>query len=146
MKAYVLNGKEYLSMYELRRENSNLVFPNNPSEELLKEIGITILDRPDPTPPDPPEIDKLQEAKMNRMHLVNEIVVEVDGMSFDGNEDAQRRMNNAITAAKFNNEDTVNWVLHDNTVQTVTIEQLSKAHALAVEEMSIIWTSVYEEE
>lgn len=90
---------------------------------------------------------KLLQAKIVRSKAVESIIVTVDGMLFDGNEVAQERMARTITAAIATGEGmsaTTTWVLHDNTVATVTIRQLATALRLAGEEQTRLWTVPYE--
>ena len=89
----------------------------------------------------------LEIAKLERANAVSNIVVMVDNMEFDGDEISQERMSRTITAAKAmnkSNEDTTTWVLHNNKVAQVTIEQLSKALYLAGVEQTKLWTIPYQ--
>ena len=97
------------------------------------------------TPPVKTPEQILQEAKAERNQAVNNIVVEVDGMEFDGNEDAQRRISVAITTANITGQKSVDWVLKNNTVANVTREQLERVLALSMQEMQRLWTLPYEE-
>jgi hypothetical protein len=91
----------------------------------------------------------LQEAKSERASAVSKIVVTVDGMEFDGDEDAQTRMGRTISAAVALGEDlnttTRTWVLADNTVASVTVAQLARALQLAGDAQTALWTVPYEE-
>lgn len=102
---------------------------------------------PDPTPEEL-EAQALAEAKVERAEAVSKIIVEVDGMKFDGDETAQTRMGRTIAAAVALgvniNTYTQTWVLADNTVATPTIKQLAKALKLAGEEQTKLWTVPYE--
>lgn len=86
----------------------------------------------------------LAEAKEHRAKAVAAIKVEVDSMVFDGDEAAQSRMARAITAAEAAGLDSTVWVLADNTVATVTKEQLQMALNKAMIEMSKLWVVPYE--
>ena len=89
----------------------------------------------------------LASAKAERAAAVASITVEVDGMVFDGDEVAQERMARTITAATATGasmDDITTWVLHNNTVATVTIRQLASALRLAGEEQTRLWTVPYE--
>ena len=89
----------------------------------------------------------LAAAKAERADAVASITVEVDGMIFDGDEKAQERMARAVTAAIATDESTsatTTWVLHNNTVATVTIRQLAYALRLAGEKQTVLWTVPYE--
>ncbi|WP_211831160.1 DUF4376 domain-containing protein [Kistimonas asteriae] len=82
--------------------------------------------------------DEIAEHKSTRAEKVASIVVEVDGLKFDGDEISQGRMGRAIIAAS-GDGDSVNWILADNTVATVTAAQLKQALRLAGEEMARLW-------
>lgn len=90
----------------------------------------------------------LENAKYERKQEVSKIVVEVDGMSFDGNEDAQSRMSRVVSTAValgYNLDTTQEtWVLADDTVATVTIRQLAQALKLAGEKQTELWTVPYQ--
>lgn len=78
-----------------------------------------------------------QKFKRERQALVDAIVVEVQGMRFDGDEISQTRMARAITALQA--EETILWVLADNTAVQVTKEQLVEALRLAGQAQAAIW-------
>ena len=104
---------------------------------------------PDPTPEEI-EAQELAEAKTERAEAVSKIIVEVDGMKFDGDETAQTRMSRTISAAmalgvSLNTEKRT-WVLADNTVAEPTIAQLAQALKLAGDEQTKLWTVPYEEQ
>lgn len=92
---------------------------------------------------DKTEEQLLQEAKYARTNSVNNIVVTVDNMQFDGNETAQQRMMRAISTIEDN--EPILWVLHDNTVQSVTKQQLQTALKLSMREQSMLWIEPYME-
>lgn len=101
----------------------------------------------EPTPPEPTPEDlaaqALEQAKAERAAAVAAITVEVDGMVFDGDEQAQERMARAVTLADSWDERT-EWVLHDNTVATVTADQLRRACKAAGKAQTALWTKPYE--
>lgn len=104
---------------------------------------------PEPTPEEI-EAQELAEAKAERAEAVSKIIVEVDGMKFDGDETAQTRMGRTISAAialgvDLNTEKRT-WVLADNTVAEPTIAQLAQALKLAGDEQTKLWTVPYEEQ
>lgn len=76
--------------------------------------------------------------KSEREDLVRAIVVEVDGLRFDGDEDSQNRMTRAVAAADQMTE-TTEWTLADNTVAMVSVQTLKTACRLAGEEQTRIW-------
>ena len=138
MITYLYNKKEYSSLEELRQE-SKILFPQKPSDEVLKKVGIEkhIIE------PTLEEIAQSQliEAKLQRERAVYTIKVSVNGMVFDGDEISQTRMVRAITAS--NPGETTNWVLADNSIAVVTREQLQKALKLAGEEQTKLWVIPY---
>lgn len=85
--------------------------------------------------------EKIIAAKAERAEYVSRIVVEVDGMKFDGDETSQDRMARSIVA--LNDSETVQWVLADNTIAQVTKEQLRQALRLAGEAQTSIWANPY---
>lgn len=99
--------------------------------------------------PDPTPEELLEQAKAERASAVSKIIVEVDGMKFDGDETAQTRIGRTIAAAVAlgvdTNTYTQTWVLADNTVATPTIKQLAQALKLAGEEQTKLWTVPYDE-
>jgi len=76
--------------------------------------------------------------KVERQGRVDALVVEVDGMTFDGNEISTRRMADMIAGAD-DLADTTEWTLADNGVSVVTIRQLKAALRLATEARTAIW-------
>lgn len=102
-------------------------------------------------PPEPTEEEKqviaLQQAKHERAEAVSKIVVEVDGMKFDGDEEAQTRIGRTVAGAIALGVDintcTQTWVLADNTIATPTIKQLALALKLAGEKQTELWIVPY---
>ena len=94
--------------------------------------------------------EKLIEAKTERSEVVSKLVVDVDGMKFDGDETSQARMSRAVLLAvvfdKNLDATTTKWVLADNTVAYPTIRQLAQALMLAGEEQTAVWDEPYKEE
>ena len=113
-------------------------------EEIEKVDGkrqFKIVAIPEPTQEELAE-QALVQAKAERAEAVSKIVVEVDGMMFDGDETSQGRM--ARSAVAMNDEETIVWVLHDNTIAQVSKAQLLQALRLAGEEQTRLWTMPYE--
>ena len=108
----------------------------------------TVTKKPDPTPEEL-EAQELEALKTERAAAVSRIVVEVDGMKFDGDEESQGRLSRTISAAVALGVDldsyTQVWVLADNTVAQPTIRQLAEALKLAGEAQTALWTVPYEE-
>lgn len=81
---------------------------------------------------------KKEEWKADRQEKVDAIVVEIDGMKFDGDELSQGRMARAAGLAETPDE-TVRWILADNTVADVTADQLKRAARAAGREQEKLW-------
>lgn len=76
--------------------------------------------------------------KVDRQARVDALVVEVDGLPFDGDEVSTRRMADMIAGAD-DLADTTEWTLANNGVAVVTIRQLKAALRLATEARTAIW-------
>ena len=143
MKNFIFKNKHYTTLFELRLAMPNVVFPKEPSEELLQSLGVTVEEYI------PSEKETLAQAKAERAESVAKIKVTVDGMVFDGDETAQTRMGRTIAAAQALGVDintyTQTWALADNTIATPTIKQLAQALKLAGEEQTKLWTVPYKE-
>lgn len=102
--------------------------------------------------PEPTEEEKaeaaLWQAKVERAEAVSKIVVDVDGMKFDGDETAQDRMARTVAIAVANGYDIDTtkrtWVLADNTITEVTVRQLAEACEKAGNAQTELWTVPYE--
>ena len=81
--------------------------------------------------------------KQSRAEAVSQIVVEVDGILFDGDEVAQTRM--ARAALVMNDEETTTWVQANNIPTEVTKAQLTEAIRLAGAEQTRLWVMPQEE-
>ena len=87
-------------------------------------------------------MDKLEEIarKMEEQILREEkhealktlVVTTKNGNVFDANLDARVNMNSAISASETSGKTESAWKLADNTVKTITLEELKEAHALAI--------------
>lgn len=96
--------------------------------------------------PEIPEEVALKNAKEERAQAVAAITVEVDGMVFDGDETAQERMARTVAVATANGmpmTTETTWVLADNTVAQVTLQQLAQACLLAGQKQTELWTLPY---
>ena len=78
-----------------------------------------------------------EQFKQSRAEAVSQIVVEVDGILFDGDEVAQTRM--ARAALVMNDEETTTWVQANNIPTEVTKAQLTEALRLAGAEQTRLW-------
>lgn len=84
---------------------------------------------------------ELAQAKAERSEAVSKIIVEVDGMKFDGDEESQQRIARSIIALE--DSETMPWVLYDNTIAKVTKEQLKQVLRLAGQKQTELWTVPY---
>ena len=115
---------------------------------------------PEPTPEEQQQA-LMEQKKALRAEAVSRITVEVDGMVFDGDENAQQRMSRAINMARSQVEmmqadgiivhnsylDTYTyWVLADNTIAQVTARQLATALNLAGKAQTELWIKPYQPE
>lgn len=147
IKTWTYNGIDYQSEWQVRQEvfkKDRVSFGEAPEEgkvEFWAQYGVTYSERE--LTPEEQEAQELAIAKRERAAKVAAITVEVDGMVFDGDEQAQSRMARAITAAETAGLESTVWVLADNTVATVTKAQLQQALAKAMIAMSELWTYPY---
>ena len=86
--------------------------------------------------------EALARAKAERADAVAALTVEVDGMTFDGDEQAQERMARAVLMAESLDEET-EWVLADSTVAVVTAGQLRRACRAAGKAQAALWVKPY---
>lgn len=128
-------------------ENNAYVEEIEPTAEGVRRFQIVGV--PEPTAEEL-EAQALAQAKAERAEAVSKITVEVDGMTFDGDEESQTRMGRTIAAAIALGVDLTTykqvWVLADNTVAEVTISQLAQALKLAGEAQTALWTVPYSAE
>jgi hypothetical protein len=144
----------YLYDLALTEELSNFVPEKNSEGEIIETLEdatnrINGLRVPEPTlKPKEEAINTIELqglsledyiAKSTRKFLVDNIVIEVDNMLFDGNEDSQRRLSSAIEAMTSEDINTILWKLHDNSIVEVTIDQLKRAHNKAILKQSQLW-------
>lgn len=147
IKTWTYNGIDYQSEWQVRQEvfkKDRVSFGEAPEEgkvEFWAQYGVTYSERE--LTPEEQEAQELAIAKRERAAKVAAITVEVDGMVFDGDEQAQSRMARAITAAETAGLESTVWVLADNTVATVTKVQLQQALSKAMLAMAELWTYPY---
>ena len=152
IKKYVYKEKEYSSSWQVRQaidKAENTAFGPEPKGEyeekkaFWEQFGVTYTEEPDP---EPTEEELLEKAKYERAKQVAAIKVEVDGMTFDGDETSQSRMARALEVANITGMQSTVWVLADNTVAQVTVAQMQQALSKAMLEMGELWTVPYEEQ
>jgi hypothetical protein len=100
-----------------------------------------MLERPE-KPQEVIEAEELAAAKSTRAEAVAALAVEVDGMTFDGDEKAQERMARAVLMAE-SPEESMEWVLADSSVAVVTAEQLRRACRAAGKAQGALWVVPY---
>lgn len=145
MKAYKYDDQVFNSEWELREHLSDVSFPyltDENEQEICALLGVEIINLPDP---ELSEEERLSVRKLARSRAMNAIIVEVDGMKFDGDEVAQGRMARALKVAELNNLDKTAWVLADNTVVEVSKKQLEEALSKAMLAQGELWTKPYED-
>lgn len=146
---YEYKGRTYTAEWAVRDaifQQEGIAFgapPHGKETEFWSRLGVEYRQEPDPEPT--PE-QLLAQAKRERAEKVQRIKVTVDGMTFDGDEVSQSRMARALTAALTAGQSSTTWVLADNTVATVTKEQLAEALTKSMLEMSKVWTDPYKGE
>lgn len=155
IKKYVYNEREYSNSWEIRQaiyKQEGLAFGPEPKTyddkvTFWANLGVTYTEEPDPEPTEEEkEAQKLEEAKILRAQQVAAIKVEVDGMTFDGDETSQSRMARALEVASITGMGSTVWVLADNTVAEVTVAQMQQALSKAMLEMGELWTVPYEQQ
>lgn len=107
--------------------------------------GLWVVDDiPEPEPePEPVIIPTHEEleliAKAERQVALNSIVVTTQtGKSFNGNDVARGDLVSAITVLSFSDENFTDWKLANNSMQTVSLDELKEALKLALAEKSKI--------
>ena len=84
-------------------------------------------------------LDNLKvELKSAKKIALDNIVVDVDGKLFDGNETARLNIMSAIQASELFTLNETGWKLADNTAVLVNLAELKMALALSVEEVGRI--------
>lgn len=77
------------------------------------------------------------DFKIDRATAVKNIKVEVNGKLFDGDETSQGRMARSLVALK--DDETITWVLSDNTTAQVSKDDLLEALRLAGLKQTELW-------
>lgn len=95
-----------------------------------------------PTPtPEEQAAEALKQAKETRTQTINATTVEVSGHVYDANETAQARLSRVVQILPEN--ESVDWVLSDNTVARITVAELKEVLRLAVRNQVSLWTLPY---
>ena len=96
------------------------------------------------TMPSQEELDKINldnlkvELKSAKKIALDNIVVDVDGKLFDGNETARLNIMSAIQASELVGLNETGWKLADNTAVLVNLNELKMALALSIQEVGRI--------
>lgn len=115
----------------------------------IERFGLTRADFPGAVPPVAPEwvedsVAGVAAAKRSRADAVSRIqVTTASGRVFDGDELSQSRMARAVLAMERAGVAETEWVLADNTVASVSADELAEALALAGAEQSRLWVLPY---
>lgn len=91
--------------------------------------------------PKPVELTPLEYAKAYRQHLLDTATVYVNDREFDTNEDSLSTLTQTVTY--LNEEDKLNWVLHNKTVAEVTVKELKEVLAKGISYKTQLWSKVY---
>ena len=167
IKKYQYNGETYTSKYMLRKavwehDRTAISIPNpetaeawaalvkssydEESEKVIETpLGIVYTEETEPElTEEEKEAQALAEAKAERAQAVASIKVTVGTKVFDGDEAAQSRMTRALQVAEITGMKSTAWVLADNTVAEVTVEEMKEALSKAMLAMGELWTVPYE--
>lgn len=102
---YVFEGKEYDSLYPLRKTFPHVSFPASPTSEQLAELGIEVIEIPGPEP----TLDELKAAKKAEIANVrwNAQTANIahDGSTYHADENATANIHAAVTAALSGNRE-----------------------------------------
>lgn len=74
---------------------------------------------------------EIKQAKEDALNSIT--VTTASGKVFDGRDKDRARMNEAITASTILGLAEAQWKLHDNTVATITLDELKEALALSIQ-------------
>lgn len=156
---YLYNGEKYYTVGQVRKaiwDTERKLFARQTTDAQLISLGVepVYVEYSEPVESEEQRAEreaqeKLQRAKDERAFAVEHIIVEVDGMRFDGDEVSQGRMSRMLVALQAMNapaEQTITWVLADNTVAQVNQAQLAEALVKAGMEQSALWTVPYEDD
>lgn len=83
-----------------------------------------------------------EAAKRAKYDAIKSLTVTVDGMIFDADPAGRQNMADAILASPPTGITSTQWKLADNTIATVTLAQLTQAHALAIQAVGSVVVGV----
>lgn len=146
---YKYNGQSYWSEEDVRKailQNERKIFRSVEGDlvEFWKGHSVDYFETEEAVNEERIAEESLYKAKLARNASVSAIIVEVDGMLFDGGEESQCRMAHYLLA--LDDYETVKWVMSDNSVKLVTKQQLHAALKQAVKKQAELWAVPYEGE
>lgn len=149
IKKYIYNGSTFSTSWGVRSElvKHGVLFGEEPKEnkaEFWKALGVTYTEEKEPTKSTEELVLMLQQQKKKiRSSSVASIVSDVDGLKFDGDETSQVRMMVAIKSMELDGLTETKWVLADNAVKTVTLDQLKRAFVDSSKRTRELWIKPY---
>lgn len=146
---YEYNNKVYSSEYAVRHAlgQNGILFGDVPEENVdafWSKLSVTRKEVPEPKKTEEEiSLYNLNLSKRMRNAHIAALSVEVDGLVFDADELSQNRMLATVYCLENSKEKSVEWVLEDNSVQTVTLDQLKQALAKANKITRDTWPRPY---
>ena len=128
-------------MYTLQLDDKTIFNVSVEQLNKLVESGEITQQQADDAVADYEQKEAKSLAKSRKKQQIKELTVEIDNLVFDANENSQQRMLSAITASETAGQTETIWKMADNTTQTVTLEQLKQAQALAIQATGAILLS-----
>lgn len=139
---YRYEGKDYSNPYYLRKpiwekQKKIIRIPTDNFVDEWAKYGVEYIE----VKPSEEETAKEEflRALESRDREVSGIVVNVDGMQFNGDEESQRRIAIALKVAEITGKTEWQWVLANNEVKTVTTKQLEEVLIQASEQLENLW-------
>lgn len=139
---YRYKEKDYDSLdFLLKTELSNISLPSDPSEKLLKSIGIDVIVVEDVEGISEDQL--IKDKKTVRNNTIAHLTVEVNGKVFNADQTSQSRIKNAIDHLEMTGKPSKDWVMADNSICEVTVEELKEAYIKALDLQDSIWIQPY---
>lgn len=142
VKTYKYQGETYDCEYKIRQifySKFNTALPRNLTAEQWAAIGVEYSETQLPeTQPTEQQIEqnRIATLKADNHNKIDSLTVVVDEMEFQANADSLSNITNAIQAMQITEQPTIQWVLKDNTVADVTLEQLQSVLTKAVAQIT----------
>lgn len=139
---YRYKEKDYDSLdFLLKTELSNISLPSDPSEKLLKSIGIDVIVVEDVEGISEDQL--IKDKKTIRNNTIAHLTVKVNGKVFNADQTSQSRIKNAIDHLEMTGKQSKDWVMADNSICEVTVEELKEAYIKALDLQDSIWIQPY---